>query len=299
MTGRHSEESKISFAAIREKILAKQGKNYWRSLEEFSDSPEFEEFVKGEFPQHAETWTTDATSRRNFLKIMGASLALAGLGSACVIQPPEKIVPYVNQPEELIPGKPLFYATAYTLGGVAMGLLARSNDGRPTKIEGNPQHPGSMGSTDTFAQASLLTMYDPDRSQAVNFRGDARSWDKFVMAMRAALEDRRRDGGAGVRFLTETVTSPTLKAQFKQLLTELPNAKWFQYEPINRDNEHAGLRMAFGDNANVICKFENADRILSLDADFLSSFNITQTKGFAKKRAIYKEVEHHDDKGTK
>src|SRR6476469_8925184 len=164
-----SQDSKQNFALMRDKILAQNGKEYWRSVEEFVDAPEFEEFVKREYPDHAENWD-DSLSRRNFIKVMGASLALAGL-TGCVIQPPEKIVPYVTAPTDSLPGRPLFFATAYTLGGVAMGLLAKSYEGRPVKIEGHPDHPGSRGATDVRAQASLLDMYDPDRSQRVLFRG--------------------------------------------------------------------------------------------------------------------------------
>lgn len=251
MTGRHTEESKKNFQLMRDRILAEQGQNYWRSLEEFIDAPEFEEFVNREFPQHAEEWD-DPVSRRSFLKIMGASLALAGLSSACVIQPPEKIVPYVRQPEEIVPGKALFFATAMTLKGVAVGLLAKSNEGRPTKIEGSPEHPGSLGSTDRFAQASLLNMYDPDRSQDFLYRNTPRSWDKFVSDARAVLEDNRQNGGAGIRFLTESVTSPTLIGQFRQILSELPNARWYQYEPCNDDNALAGAKLAFGENVHTV-----------------------------------------------
>ncbi len=148
------------------------GKKYWRSLEEFADTPEFHEFVQREYPQHAEEWD-DPIERRSFLKLMGASLALAGL-SGCVYQPPEKIVPFVRQSEESIPGKALFFATAATVAGIATPLLIRSNEGRPTKAEGNPDHPynrsvdvNDRGSsaTDIFAQASILGLYDPDRSQ--------------------------------------------------------------------------------------------------------------------------------------
>ncbi|HLM60561.1 MAG TPA: TAT-variant-translocated molybdopterin oxidoreductase, partial [Pyrinomonadaceae bacterium] len=218
-------DSKTNFALLRNKILDQNGKEYWRSVEEFVDAPEFEEFVKNEYPQHAEDWE-DGLSRRNFLKVMGASLALAGL-SGCVIQPAEKIVPYVSQPEEIIPGKPLFYATAMTLGGEAIGLLAKSNEGRPTKIEGNPDHPQSLGATDARTQASLLDMYDPDRSQEILRRGDPATWQTFMTELRARVDENRVDGGAGVRFLTETVTSPTLIAQMRQILTELPNARWY------------------------------------------------------------------------
>ena len=287
MTGRYSEESKRNFALMRERILQQQGQKYWRSLDEFVDAPEFEEFVNQEFPQHAETWD-DPVSRRQFLKIMGASLALAGLSSACVIQPPEKVIPYVKQPEEIIPGKALFFATAMTLGGIATGLLAKSNEGRPTKIEGNPEHPGSYGATDRYAQASLLNMYDPDRSQDFLFRNQPRSWDRFVTEMRAKIAELTADnkGGAGIRFLTETVTSPTLIAQFRQISTEMPNARWYQYEPCNNDNAMAGAKMAFGDNVHTVYNFVAADRILSLDSDFLSSFNVRYVKDFSERRRV-------------
>src|SRR5690349_16555512 len=200
-----SQDSKQNFALLRNKILAQNGKEYWRSVEEFVDAPEFEEFVKREYPDHAETWD-DSLSRRNFIKVMGASLALAGL-SGCVIQPPEKIVPYVSQPEGMLPGRPLFFATSYSIGGVAVGLLAKSYDGRPIKIEGNPDHPGSRGATDVRAQASLLDMYDPDRSKAVTYRTEPKTWPTFQTELRTAIDQDRQGGGAGIRFLTETVTS--------------------------------------------------------------------------------------------
>ena len=281
-----SKDSKTNFAILREKILQKSGKEYWRSVEEFSDAPEFDEFVKNEYPQHAEDWE-DGLSRRNFIKVMGASLAFAGL-TGCVIQPAEKIIPYVKQPEELIPGKPLFYATAMTLGGEATGLLAKSNEGRPTKIEGNPDHPQSLGATDVRAQASLLDMYDPDRSQEVVFRGTPSTWQRFMTEVRAKLDENRVDGGAGVRFLTETVTSPTLIAQMRQILAELPNAHWYQYEPVNKDNVMAGAKLAFGAPVQPIYKFDQAARVLSLDKDIFSDFNVRYIKDFNKAR-VYNE----------
>ena len=285
MTGRHSEDSKKNFALMRDQILEQQGKNYWRSLEEFVDAPEFEEFVSREFPQHAETWE-DPVSRRSFLKLMGASLALAGLSSACVIQPPEKVVPYVRQPEEIVPGKSLFYATAMTLGGMAVGLLARSYDGRPLKLEGNPEHPGSLGSTDKYVQASLLTMYDPDRAQQFSRRNSASSWDKFVAEMRQIIDQNRPNGGAGIRFLSETTTSPTLIAQFRKVLADLPNARWYQYEAQNNDNGVTGSKMAFGENFHAVYNFGAADRVLSLDSDFLDSFNVRYVRDFTDKRRV-------------
>src|SRR5436305_10498025 len=193
-------------------------KTYWRSLEELADSPIFEEFVQREFPHAAEEWN-DPVERRTFLKLMGASLALAGL-NGCVIQPPEKVIPYVKQPEEETPGKGLFFATAFSLGGIATPVLVRSNEGRPTKIEANPDHPNNRSSdpsdkgsraTDISSQASILTLYDPDRSQTPLYRGEARPWSAFVAEIRGLI-DKESDGlkarkGASLRFLTETITS--------------------------------------------------------------------------------------------
>ncbi len=277
-----SKDSKQNFATLRDQILAQNGKQYWRSVEEYVDAPEFEEFVKQEYPVHAEEWE-NGLSRRNFIKVMGASLAFAGL-SGCVIQPAEKIVPFVSQPENMIPGKPLFYSTAMTLGGIATGLFAKSFDGRPIKVEGNPDHPGSLGATDIFAQASILGMYDPDRSQEVRYRGTSSNWQNFMKAARAAVDENSKDGGAGIRFLTETVTSPTLVAQFKQIAAELPNAKWIQYEPVNKDNATAGAKMAFGSAAHTVYRFDQAEKILSLDADIFSGFNVRYIKDFNKGR---------------
>jgi len=272
---------------MRKRILSENGKDYWRSVEEFVDAPEFEEFVKREYPNHAEEWN-DSLSRRNFIKFMGASLAFAGL-SGCVIQPAEKIVPYVNTPADMLPGKPLFFATAMSLGGIATGLLAKSYDGRPIKIEGNPSHPGSLGATDVLAQGSLLDMYDPDRSQQILYRGSPSTWQNFMTALRTSVEENRADGGAGIRFLTETVISPTLQAQFRQIASELPNARWHQYEPVNNDNAIAGARLAFGSPANTIYRFDQADRILSLDANIFSGFNVRYINDIAKSRAISEE----------
>jgi len=290
-----------SAASEADPVAAAPGKTYWRSLEEWADAPEFRELVQREFPQQAEEWD-DPVERRTFLKLMGASLALAGL-SGCVYQPPEKIVPYIKQPEEEAAGRALFFATAVTLGGVATPVLARSNEGRPTKIEGNPDHPnnknsqvGDRGSsaTDIFAQASILSLYDPDRSQTPIFRDDARPWTTFIGDMRTALNGAdgksglRARQGAGLRFLTETITSPTLAAQIKGILAEFPQAKWHQYEPVNHDNARAGALLAFGQPVNTIYDFSKAERILSLDADFLSALpgNLRYARDFAARRRV-------------
>jgi molybdopterin-containing oxidoreductase family iron-sulfur binding subunit len=289
-----SDDRHINFKLLRDRILGGRKdatpKEYWRSLEELADSPVLEEFINREFPHAAEEWN-DPVERRTFLKLMGASLALAGL-SGCVIQPPEKVIPYVKQPEEEVPGKGLFFATAYSLSGVATPLLVRSNEGRPTKIEGNPDHPSNSGcsSTDIFSQASLLTLYDPDRSQTPLNRGETRAWTSFVAEIRGLIE-KEGDGlkakrGAGLRILTETITSPSLAAQLKQILTDFPEAKWHQYEPVNRDNARAGAVMAFGQDVRTTYDFSKADRILSLGSDFLNAWpgNLRYARDYAAKR---------------
>ena len=219
---------------------------------------------------------------------MGASLALAGINGCRPASPDQKIVPYVNQPEQIIPGRPLFFATAFPMGGVGTGVLVESHEGRPTKIEGNPNHPASLGATDAFAQASILTLYDPDRSQVVKNAGRISTWSAFLTAVNDDLEAERVVGGGGLRILTETITSPALANQLRQLLARFPGAKWHQYEPVNRDNAHAGARLVFGADVNTIYRFENADVILSLDADFLFSgpANVRYARDFAGKRSV-------------
>jgi molybdopterin-containing oxidoreductase family iron-sulfur binding subunit len=230
-----------------------------------------------ELPVHPATGTKmghalgppEGLDRRELFQFVGASLALAG-ATACTRQPAEKIVPYVRQPEEIIPGKPLFYATAMTVGGFATGLLVESHMGRPTKVEGNPLHPASLGGTDAFAQAAVYGLYDPDRSQALLSLGEIRPWSAFLGEMRLVLEEERPRRGAGLRILTETVSSPTLARQLGELLAALPAARWHQWEPAARDNALNGARMAFGSPVNAIFRLADADVILSLDDDFLA-----------------------------
>src|ERR671912_961136 len=196
--------------ALRARLDGTRGREYWRSLDAVAETPEFKEFLHREFPQNASEWL-DPVGRRGFLKLMSASLALAGV-SACTRQPTEELVPYVRQPEEIVPGKPLFFATAMTMNGAGMGLLVESHEGRPTKIEGNPDHPSSRGATDIFAQAAILGLYDPDRSQTITHLGEIRPFDAFVAALRTVLTAQQATGGSGLRILSETIASPTLGA---------------------------------------------------------------------------------------
>ncbi len=281
-----SSTSALDLSAIGQRLDVARGQEYWRSLDELAGTEEFHEFLHREFPRQASEWA-DPVGRRRFLQLMGASLALAGL-SACTRQPAETILPYVKPPEETIPGKPLYFATAMPLGGIGIGVLVESHEGRPTKVEGNPDHPASLGATDLFAQASVLTLYDPDRSQTLTYLGDVRTWSAFLSEISSRVEGLRSRQGAGLRLLTETVTSPTLAAQIKQLLIQFPLAKWHQYEPLCRDNALAGARLAFGEYVNTIYRIENADVILSLDADFLTRGpgSVRYARQFASRRRL-------------
>jgi len=263
----------------------------WRSLDGLAGTKEFQESRHREFPPGASE--LNHFDRRNFLKLMGAYLALASL-PACTRQPIEKIVPYVKQPEELIPGKPQFFATAMTLGGFAAGLLVESHEGHPTKIEGNPDHPASLGATNVFHQAALLDLYDPDRSQAVLKNNQPDAWESFVSALNDVLQSQQSKNGNGLRILTETVSSPTLHFQIQQLLKKFPNAKWHQFDPVNRDHVFEGAKLAFSEIIETQFHFEKAKIILSLESDFLYSHpnSVRYARDFAgRRRARFPQTE--------
>ena len=283
-----SKKGKLDLESLRAEINEaneKAGPEYWRSLEELAGSPAFQEALHREFPKGASEWV-DSVSRRGFLKVMGASMALAGM-TGCVRLPLEPIVPYVRQPEDVIPGRPQFYATAMTLGGYASPLLVESHLGRPTKIEGNDKHPASLGGTDIFAQAHVLGLYDPDRSQSVMSMGDQQSWQALLAALHGPLTAQKALKGAGIRILTPTISSPTLADQLRNFLKIYPQAKWHVYEPVNRDNVLEGAKLAFGQPVETRYDFEKADVVVSLDADFLyAGFpgNVRYIRDFAKRR---------------
>jgi MoCo/4Fe-4S cofactor protein with predicted Tat translocation signal len=284
---------KLDLADVRARIdhatahdaAEKTGPEYWRSLEELAATEDFQSALHREFPKGASEWV-DSVSRRGFLKVMGASLGLAGM-TGCVRLPLEPIVPYVRQPENVIPGRPMYYATAVTLGGYASPVLVESHLGRPTKIEGNDLHPASLGGTDIFTQASILGLYDPDRSQSVMSMGDQRSFSAFRSAIRGPLSAQKALQGAGIRILTPTISSPTLADQLRNFLKIYPQAKWHVYEPVNRDNVLEGAKLAFGQPVETRYDLSKADVIVSLDADFLyASFpgNTKYIRDFAKRR---------------
>jgi MoCo/4Fe-4S cofactor protein with predicted Tat translocation signal len=277
----------VDLAAARARLAGAGQKRFWQSLEELSDTKDFRKFTQNEFPANEEFKRDfDGVGRREVLKLMAASAAVSGL-AACTRLPEEHIVPYVRPPEEIIAGRPLFYATSYLSRGVATGVLVESHEGRPTKMEGNPEHPGSLGAADVFTQASILHMYDPDRSQSVLRDGRITDWEAFV----AMIGDARQNlgsGGAGLRLLTGSITSPSLGAQIKKLLAKYPSAKWHQYEPVSLDAVREGARMAFGKPVNTIYHFDKADVVLSLDADFLTAGNghVRYAKDFTSRRDL-------------
>ncbi len=258
----------VDLAAVRAKLGSDKAPRFWQSIEQLAETSTYQEFRDYEFPPSAGK-ANDTINRRDVLKLMAASAAMAGL-SACTKLPPEKIVPYAHPPEEIIPGRPLFYATSMPESGCSVGVLVESHMGRPTKIEGNPEHPGSLGGTDVFMQSSILNLYDPDRSQVVLNEGRVSSWTDFVAAMvneKTGLAAK----GAGMAILTRTVTSPALGAQMKSLLAQNPDAKWYQYEPCGGHSAREGSRMVFGRPVNTVYRFDQADVVVSLDADFLVS----------------------------
>ncbi len=276
----------VDISALRKSLSAGDTPRFWRGLDELADTPEFRNHKENEFP-HGANDPEAKLDRREIMKVMAASAAFAGL-TGCTKLPEQKIVPYVRQPEEIIPGKALFYATAVTLGGVATGVRGESHMARPTKIEGNPDHPGSLGATDAFSQASILGLYDPDRSQAEIHDGRIGSWAEFQEELSTALGAEKGSGGGGVRLLTHTITSLTLSDQINTFLKAYPSAKWVQFESVTRDNIGEGARLAFGEIVNTVYRVDQADVILALDSDFLTSGpgSLRYAREFARKRRV-------------
>jgi len=262
-----AEPAAVDLASIRDRLEKQRGPQYWRSLEEVAETPEFEEMLHREFPRFASEWPA-GVSRRNFLQLAAASLGLAGL-TACTRQPVEKIIPYVRQPEDLLPGRAQFYATAMPLSGVTEPLLAESHEGRPTKLEGNPEHPASLGATTAIAQAAVLGLYDPDRSQAVTRLGEISAWGALQQALSAALNAAAENEGAGLRILTGPTTSPTEAMLIDEIRSAYPRSKWHRWDALGRDNARAGAVRAFGRAVETRYDLTQADVIVAIDSDFL------------------------------
>ena len=262
--------------------------SYWRSLEELSEDADFQFWLRREQPSLADLLDLD---RRGFMKVMGASLALAGVG-ACSHPPQTELVPYVRTPPGQTDGLPRFFASTLIRAGFAQGVLVESHMGRPTKVEGNPQHPASLGSTDIFSQAAVLQLWDPDRSRSVMHAGSNASWDDFDAALADARTRSARDSGAGLRILSGAATSPTLLAQLDAIRQRYPQSHWHVHEPAGDDNVVEGARLAFGTPLATRLHLDRATMILSLDADFLSdpAAGVRYARDFA--------IQRNPDSGT-
>src|SRR5687767_12512506 len=199
------------------------------------------------------------------MMLLGASLSLAGLAGCR--RPVEEIVPFVTAPEEIIPGIPRYYATTMPFRRSAYGLVVESHEGRPTKVEGNPSHPSTLGASSSRVQASVLGLYDPDRSQTIRLKGEAKSASDFVTAWTQLSEAHAASGGAGLAVLSESFASPTLARLSSQLRARFPRVQWATYDAISDENRLAGLKTASGRDLDLMLRLDRAAVILALDAD--------------------------------
>ncbi len=289
---------------------AQTGRRYWRSVGELSDTPEFRDWLDREFPAGAAQLEGDEWSRRGFLKLMGASMALAGFGLTSCRRPAAHLLPFSKSVEWTIPGKPLYYATAMPRRTGALPLVVQTVDGRPIKIEGNPLHPASGGATDSFAQASILDLYDPARAnrytekvqehEGPKYKGehgvpaktrtvtkvrDRAAFEKYLAELRTQMS---ADGGAGFAVLTEETLSPTRERLRGELEKLFPKMRWAQYEPALSEAQNFGTQISFGDNTRLVPRFERADVILALDSDFLDcgEGDVASSRAFANRRRV-------------
>ncbi len=268
----------------------KTGRAFWRSLDELADSPEYRELLSKEFADYDPDQIVAAPNRRTFMKLMGASLALAGAAGlpGCRRWPQRQLAPFVRQPEDRAPGVEEQYATTFELGGVARPLLVESVDGRPIKVEGNPSHPQSLGATDAYCQASILDMYDPNRSRYVTVKtatGRAvRTWNDFA----AVIQQIQATQGQGVAILAEAMTGPSAVYMRQALAKALPGVTWYEWEPLTRTNELEGARMAFGKPVRSVLNLDKAQVIAAFDADILHGHpaSVRYSRDWAKTRTL-------------
>lgn len=263
----------------------KTGKQYWRSLNQLAETEEFQEMLHREFPEGASE-LSDSIPRRRFLSIMGASFALAGLASCR--KPVEKIVPYVNQPVDIIPGNSRMYATTMPFQNSAYGLLVESHEGRPTKIEGNELHPSSLGKANYYMQAATLEMYDPDRSEYPLKSGARVKYNEFISVWRGLYARYLQSRGEGLAFISSAFSSPSRARLADEIKRKFPRARWVTYEPVSDENIYKGIEIATGRPYQPIYHYENANVVLSLDADFVlqESENVINARGFTSRRHV-------------
>ena len=262
-----------------------QGKEYWRSLDQLADTPEFQDFLHREFPENASEMTSPVT-RRKFLTLMGASIAFAGLAGCR--RPVEKIVPYVIAPENIVPGNSLNYATAMPFGLNGYGLIVESHVGRPTKIEGNRKHPLTNGKSNSLIQAEMLNMYDPDRAKKVLYNSKESDWNTFVANWQILHKEFVQSKGKGLAIVSKSFVSPTLYRLYEQFNKNFPEAEWIAYEAVSDQNIYSGMQLAFGRSVQPIYDYSKAKVVLALDSDFLltETDDISATGGFTKARKV-------------
>src|SRR5687768_1621992 len=260
--------------------MSPMSRDYWRSLAQIDDRPEFRAALEREFPEGASE-LSEGVTRREMMMLLGASLSLAGLAGCR--RPVEEIVPYVTAPEDVVPGIPRYYATTMPFRRSAYGLIVESHEGRPTKIEGNRSHPSTLGASCSLVQASVLGLYDPDRSQSVRQQGAPKTWNDFVIAWGQLSEAHSADGGASLAVLSESFSSPTLARLASEFRTRYPKATWATYDAISDENRLAGLRSVAGRDVDLMLKIDQASVILALDADPLLTDPemIRHTRAFA------------------
>jgi MoCo/4Fe-4S cofactor protein with predicted Tat translocation signal len=270
MTRSAASSPRLDLAALRRRLADPLAPSFWRCLEEVAETTEFTAYLHQEFPQLA-AGIAAALDRRRFLQFAAASLVLGGLSACGPEQPPEDIVPNVVDPAGSVEGEPSFFTSASLLGGYATGVLVEHRLGRPMKVEGNPDHPASLGATDLFAQAAILDLYDPDRAKAVAYAGRIRTWQAFISALDDTRGSWRAANGKGLRVLTGAVTSPSFAAQMKALADLYPEMGWHVWEPVNRDAPRAGATLAFGRPLEMVPQLDRARTVLAIESDLLSS----------------------------
>ncbi len=261
----------------------KKQPNYWKSLNELAQNEEYKKYLEREFPENA-TELNDDVSRRSFLRVMGASIALAGF-AACR-RPVQKIIPYTKQPEDLVQGEPLYYASAMPFKDSLTGLLVETHEGRPTKIEGNDLHPASHGNTNTYQQGAVLGLYDPDRSRYVRKQGNRSSWNDFV----SYCKEQFADTSQRIAFISEANSSPTYQRLKEEVLDKFPEAEWVTYEPFGEENRLEGNKLAFGQKVRTVRHFDQCDVIVSLDDDFMNPAanknNVQDLRRYTQRRTV-------------
>ncbi len=249
--------------------MTQQARTYWRTLEELAETPEFVAIIEREAPRFRDV--ANIFERRRFLQLMAASMALGGLSACGPEVNPRQLLPYIDEPENVIPGRNRYYATAMTQDGYAAGVLIAHQMARPIKVEGNPDHPASLGGASATMQASILQLYDPRRAQSIVGHENITAWEGFVSALherRAALMTSK---GEGLRILTGAVSSPSLAAQLAKLQQQFPGMRWHQWEPLHRDNEYDSAIASFGRPVDRIFDLTKADVILGVESDLISA----------------------------